>query len=163
IRRTPVAAILRKIRQNAATSEFAEPTSRRFFGRFARTPPPANSLRVTTAGDSSEESSERRPTNSPVPAERAPARPTGPRQWTHGRPTRDRLDPRRTGVVPIPRRRRPRDLRRQGQEPPVPALELLPAARAPARAHPSDGGDRRIRRVDRRQERGRGLLPRVQP
>ena len=88
---------------------------------------------------------------------------SGPRQWGHGRPPRDRQHPRRARLVPVPRRRGPGHLRREGQEPAQPAVELLRAARHAARAHPPDGADGRPRRVDRRQERGRGVLPRVQP
>ena len=59
--------------------------------------------------------------------------------------------------------RGPGHLRREGEEPPQPAVELLRAAGDRCRAHLPDGADGRSRRVDRRQERGRGVLPRVQP
>ena len=104
------------------------------------------------------------------PPTRAPGCTRGPRpahgpadNGTHGRPPGDRQHPRRSRLLPVPRRRGPGHLRREGQEPAQPPLELLRAARDVAGAHLPDGADGRSRRVDRRQERGRGVLPRVQP
>ena len=51
--------------------------------------------------------------------------------------------PRRARLVPVPRRRGPGHLRREGEEPPQPAVELLPPPATAARAHPPDGADRR--------------------
>ena len=81
----------------------------------------------------------------------------------HGRPTRARQHPRRARLLPIPRRRGPGDLRREGQEPAEPAVELLRATGDVARTHLPDGAGGRSRGVDRLPERGRRVLPRVQP
>ena len=47
--------------------------------------------------------------------------------------------PTAAGRLPLPRRDRPRALRRQGQEPPLAPEQLLPAAPQPARAHAAHG------------------------
>ena len=64
-------------------------------------------------------------------------------EWGCGAASRARLDPRHAGLVPVQGRRGPRALRRQGQEPAEPALELLRAAGVAPAAHPPDGGRRR--------------------
>ena len=66
------------------------------------------------------------------------------------------------GVYRFPRRARPGDLRRQGQEP-APAAELLlrRSVRA-APAHPSDGHQRGRGGMDHRQHRGRGAAAGIQ-
>jgi hypothetical protein len=46
----------------------------------------------------------------------------------HGRPPGNRKHPRRSRLVPVPRRRGPGHLRREGQEPAQPPVELLRAA-----------------------------------
>ena len=65
-------------------------------------------------------------------------------------------DPHRPGCLPLPRRRRPGHLRRQGQEPALAAVVVLPGHR---RLHPRTASmvtHRRQRRVDRGRHRGRG-------
>ncbi len=64
-------------------------------------------------------------------------------------------DPHESGGVPLPRRRRARALRRQGEEPARTAVELLRAAVLPARAHAAHGHDRGVGRVDRGAQRRR--------
>ena len=71
-------------------------------------------------------------------------------------PSRDRVDPDPARGLPVPRRARPGDLRRQGEEPAGPAVVVLPGHRQPARAHRHDGHHRRRRRLDGGQHRGRG-------
>ena len=71
-------------------------------------------------------------------------------------PARAGVDPDAAGGLPLPRRARPGDLRRQGEEPARPPVVVLPGPHRPAPAHGRDGGQRGERRVDRRQDRGRG-------
>ena len=91
------------------------------------------------------------------PAERGPHR----APVTAVVPPEGRRDPHQPRRLPLPRRRGPRAVRRQGEEPPRPAVELLRAAAHAARAHPPHGHDRGIRRVDRRRERRRLPAARV--
>jgi hypothetical protein len=80
--------------------------------------------------------------------------------WSHGRPVHvppvGRQHPRIARCLPLPGRRRPGDLRGQGQEPPPAAEQLLRRRGGPAPAHPADGDDGVERRLDRRRHRGRG-------
>ena len=71
-------------------------------------------------------------------------------------PARAGVDPHAAGGLPVPRRARSGDLRRQGQEPAGPAVVVLPGPGRPPPAHRRDGGERRQRRVDGRAHRGRG-------
>ncbi len=80
-----------------------------------------------------------------------------------GHPPRDRQHSGCARLVPVPRRRGPGAVRRQGEEPAQPLVELLRRPRPLARAHAPAGARRGLGRVDRRQERGRGLLLGVQP
>ena len=64
--------------------------------------------------------------------------------------------PTQPGVYRFRDAQRPRRLRRQGQEPALPAVVVLPGHRQPAPAHRHDGHHRGQRRVDRGQHRGRG-------
>ena len=57
----------------------------------------------------------------------------------------------------------PRDLRRQGVEPPPAPVELLRRPPQHAPPHRADGGDGGVGRVDRGPQRGRGADARVQP
>ncbi len=83
--------------------------------------------------------------------------------WTDEAPPRREHDPRRPRVLPVQGRPRPRAVRRQGQEPPEPAVELLRPARLADAADPPDGAGVRHGRMDRGPQRGRGAVPRVQP
>ena len=65
-------------------------------------------------------------------------------------------DPHGARGLSLPRQAATGDLRRQGQEPQGPAVVVLPGRRQPAPAHRDHGVDRRLRRVDGRQDRGRG-------
>src|SRR5262245_65810591 len=56
-----------------------------------------------------------------------------------GPASRTRFDPHRPGVVPVQGRPGPGPLRRQGDEPAQPALELLRPARVVDAAHAADG------------------------
>ncbi len=76
-------------------------------------------------------------------------------------PPRTRVDSHPAGGLPVPRPARGRDLRRQGEEPPRPALVVLPGHRRPPPAHGHDGHQRGGRRLDGRQHRGRGAPARV--
>ena len=71
-------------------------------------------------------------------------------------PARAGLDPDPARRLPVPRRPRPGDLRRQGQEPAAPAVVVLPGHRRPPPAHRHDGHHGGQRRVDGGQHRGRG-------
>ena len=68
------------------------------------------------------------------------------------------------GLVPVHGRRRPGDLRRQGQEPAQPAVELLRRSRdlLPERTRQMVQAAERVEWIEVAQ-RGRGALPRVQP
>ncbi len=79
------------------------------------------------------------------------------------RPTGARHHPDRPRRLPVQGRRGPGHLRGQGQGAAEPPVELLRPPGVTAGAHAADGRRRRERRVDRGQERGRGVLPRVQP
>ena len=84
------------------------------------------------------------------------ARPTRTDPGAAGLPARARVDPDPAGRLPVPRRQGPGHLRRQGQEPPRPAVVVLPGHRQPPPAHRHDGHHGGQRRVDGRQHRGRG-------
>ena len=79
----------------------------------------------------------------------------------HGAASADRFDPRHARLLPVQGRRRPGDLRGQGEVAAEPAVELLPEPRRAAAPHGADGGERRDRRVDRGPQRGRGAHARV--
>ena len=77
-----------------------------------------------------------------------------PASWHHSR---------RRGVVPVQRPARTAHLCGQGQEPAVPAGQLLPEPGLPAASHRSDGGRGRIGGVDSGGHRGGGADAGVQP
>ena len=95
---------------------------------------------------------------------RWPRSPSSPR-GRHGRhrslPSARGRHPRKPRRLPLPRRIRPGALRRQGQQPPRAPEQLLRAALEPPRAHPADGTQRGLGRVDRRRHRVRGPAARV--
>ena len=73
---------------------------------------------------------------------------TPPVGWERGQPSvvpsRAGVDPDPAGRLPLPRRAGPGDLRRQGEEPPLPAVVVLPGHRQPPPAHGHDGHHRRV-------------------
>jgi hypothetical protein len=80
---------------------------------------------------------------------------------TRFRTSRSRGDPDTARGVPLPRRRRASAVRRQGEESARAAVELLRPSAHAARAHPPDGADGGVRRVDGGRERRRVAAARV--
>src|SRR5262249_42034387 len=84
-------------------------------------------------------------------------------EWRSDRPSGARHRPQRARGLLVQRCPGPGHLRGEGQGPAQPAVELLRPAGLDAGADSPDGGGGRVGRVDRGPERGRGVLPRVQP